>query len=148
MPCSYFWTFAHCVMVCCMLFPMTIVMMFLKGGNTRFLTTTAHSLGVSHLVRVQQYQRKLISHQEDNLPTHSSLVSTGCLKVSKNQNYFMKTSFLTKSKKNYTRLYISKGAFKNYVCIFHCNKSLHFLATYPPLNANLICESFLNSSIA
>ena len=80
-----------------MLFPMTIVMMFLKGGNTRFLTTTAHSLGVSHLVRVQQYQRKLISHQEDNLPTHSSLVSTGCLKVSKNRNDVMKTSFLPKS---------------------------------------------------
>ena len=127
MPCSYFWTFAHCVMVCCMLFPMTIVMMFLKGGNTRFLTTTAHSLGVSHLVRVQQYQRKLISHQEDNLPTHSSLVSTGCLKVSKNQNGYMKTSFLPKSKKNYTRLYISKGAFKNYVCIFW-----HFLTKNIP----------------
>ena len=80
-----------------MLFPMTIVMMFLKGGNTRFLTTTAHSLGVSHLVRVQPYQRKLISHQEDNLPTHSSLVSTGCLKVSKNRNDFMNTSFFPKS---------------------------------------------------
>ena len=105
-------------MVFWMLFPMTIVMMFLKGGNTRFLTTTAHSLGVSHLVRVQPYQRKLISHQEDNLPTHSSLVSTGCLKVSKNRNDFMKTSFFPKSNKiirDYCmRAIISRGLFTFY----------------------------------
>ena len=105
-------------MVFWMLFPMTIVMMFLKGGNTRFLTTTAHSLGVSHLVRVQPYQRKLISHQEDNLPTHSSLVSTGCLKVSKNRNDFMNTSFIPKSNKiiqDYrTRAIISRGLYTFY----------------------------------
>ena len=108
-----------------MLFPMTIVMMFLKGGNTRFLTTTAHSLGVSHLVRVQPYQRKLISHQEDNLPTHSSLVSTGCLKVSKNRNDFMNTSFFPKSINLMYGQYSRAVSNQEQVIVAHiCNRAL------------------------